>query len=67
MPDAESELDVLLETSSLKMVGESKLSIAWDGLDCIYVIEDLLTPFGRRQLQGFIAAGGEVKNMRIVK
>lgn len=43
-----------------KKIPESRLIHHWAGLDRLYYVEGALSPQGRRQLQGFIAAGGEV-------
>jgi hypothetical protein len=44
-----------------RVIPESYLTISWDGLDVIYVAEELVTPQGKRMLDGFRAAGGQVK------
>jgi hypothetical protein len=43
-----------------KKIPESRLIHHWSGLDRLYYVEGALSSQGRRQLQGFIAAGGEV-------
>ncbi len=43
-----------------RVIPESILTTEWHGLDCLFVVSDLLSPQGRRKLQGFCAAGGVV-------
>jgi hypothetical protein len=43
-----------------KRIPETRLIHHWSGLDRLYYVEQTLSPQGKRQLQGFIAAGGEV-------
>lgn len=43
-----------------KKIPESRLIHHWSGLDRLYYVEGAISPQGLRQLQGFIAAGGEV-------
>ncbi|MES2344859.1 MAG: hypothetical protein V4494_02840 [Chlamydiota bacterium] len=45
---------------TLRIIPEMLLNEEWDGLDLVFVIENMLTTQGRRRLQGFIAAGGEI-------
>jgi hypothetical protein len=49
-----------LQKGRIKKIPEGSLISCWEGLDRLYYSEELLTASGRRQLQGFIAAGGEV-------
>lgn len=44
----------------LRLLSEDSLTSDWDGLDVILVDDTTLSPLGRRQLQGFLAAGGRV-------
>lgn len=61
MPDQPSQLDTLLQKEgSLRFVPEGAITAGWDQLDQLYVLDPFLTPFGKRQLQGFMAAGGTV-------
>jgi hypothetical protein len=67
-PDSEcsseqiEKLNAFLPTlESFKPVYEPLLTEQWDGLDEIYVLEEALTPLGRRKLKGFLAAGGVVR------
>lgn len=46
-----------------KKIPENRLIHHWSGLDLLYYVEDTLSPQGKRQLQGFIAAGGEVVSL----
>jgi hypothetical protein len=50
----------LLHIEPVKVVFETFLAEQWDGLDRMHVLSDGLTTQGRRMLQGFAAAGGEV-------
>ena len=43
-----------------RVIPEGFLTVSWDGLDVIYVVEELITPQGKRMLDGFRAAGGQV-------
>lgn len=43
-----------------RIVPEEKLTEQWDGLDKLIVISEALSPQGKRKLQGFEAAGGEI-------
>lgn len=57
------KLDHLMKRlPSFKPVYEPLLAEQWDGLDEIYVFPEALTQRGKRQLMGFIAAGGKVKD-----
>lgn len=47
-------------SGSFKKIPESQLISYWPGLDRLYYVEGVLSPHGRRQIQGFLAAGGEV-------
>lgn len=59
MPDRKERLDDLLHTyPELRLIPEGAITSQWEMLDQLYVMEKFVTPFGRRQLQGFIAAGG---------
>lgn len=43
-----------------RVIPESLIVTEWGGLDEIYFVAESLTPFGKRQMQGFCAAGGTV-------
>lgn len=45
---------------TFKVIPESLLTTEWDGLDYLIVVSHLLSPQGRRKVQGFCAAGGTV-------
>lgn len=47
-----------------KKISEQRLISCWHGLDQILYSEEVLSPHGRRQLNGFIAAGGEAIELR---
>lgn len=64
MPEGEGILEELLkEDPSLRFVPEGAITSCWDQLDELVVLENYLTPFGKRQLQGFVAAGGQVTSI----
>jgi hypothetical protein len=46
-----------------RSIPESRLTLDWDGLDTLYVLEGAISSEGRRKIQGFVAAGGEVVNL----
>lgn len=57
----EHVLKVLSERSiPFRLISESHLITAWDGLDDLIYLPHGLTPQGKRKLQGFCAAGGRV-------
>jgi hypothetical protein len=63
MPQGEGILEELLkEDPALRFVPEGAITSCWDQLDELIVLENYLTPFGKRQLQGFVAAGGNVSH-----
>lgn len=43
-----------------RIIPEQRLNEMWEGLDQLYVIEEAVSPQGRRQIKGFEAAGGEI-------
>ncbi len=45
---------------SFRMIPESLLIEEWDGLDTLQIISAAISPSGKRMLQGFRAAGGEI-------
>ena len=44
-----------------RVVSEAQLTMEWDGLDELLVGEKTVSDLGWRQLEGFRAAGGEVR------
>ena len=61
MPQAEGVLEEMLqENSDIRLIPEGAITSRWDQLDELVVLEKYLTPFGKRQLQGFVAAGGQI-------
>lgn len=60
-----SKGDALFATLSPRprILTEEYLSSEWDGLDTLYVDSASLSKEGRRKVQGFIAAGGEVMDL----
>jgi hypothetical protein len=59
------ELDELIdsleeEQIAFRIIPEALLTEEWEGLDRLFVLEKTLTAQGKRRLQGFTAAGGEV-------
>ncbi len=46
--------------TSYRLICEEKLAEEWDELDQLMVISQAVSPSGKRKLQGFCAAGGEV-------
>ncbi len=57
-------LDALIE-KEYRVIPEMRLNELWHGLDELIVIDKAVSPMGRRQLQGFIAAGGKVRSRGI--
>lgn len=43
-----------------RIIYEEALTEEWDGLDRLIIIPEAISPQGRRKLQGFVAAGGEI-------
>jgi hypothetical protein len=61
MNELDEVLDVLEERGiPYRVIPESLLTEEWAGLDQILVIPSAVTHQGKRKLQGFLAAGGEV-------
>lgn len=60
-PQVLAKLDQLLPLKKARLIPEARLTELWHGLDTLWVIEEALSVQGKRKLQGFIAAGGEVK------
>jgi hypothetical protein len=58
---AKKAIDQLIaQKSPFRVLTESTLASEWDGLDQLLVVPETLTLAGKRKLQGFCAAGGEV-------
>jgi hypothetical protein len=60
-----SQLEHLMHTLrrkaiAFRLICEEKLTEEWNGLDRLIVIPESISAQGKRKLQGFIAAGGEV-------
>ncbi|HEY2810351.1 MAG TPA: hypothetical protein VGJ00_03055 [Rhabdochlamydiaceae bacterium] len=60
-----STLDLCMQTLTaehipFRIIFEDKLTEEWDGLDKLIAISEGLSPQGKRKLQGFCAAGGEI-------
>ncbi len=62
----EALTDILegLEPGTYQVIPEVRLTEMWQGLDTLIVIEEGVSHQGRRKLQGFEAAGGEVRKVR---
>jgi hypothetical protein len=58
-PEVLEKLEKLLAVPC-RIIPEKRLNEMWDGLDRLDVIEEAVSPVGKRHLMGFIAAGGEV-------
>lgn len=43
-----------------RVISEAHLTEQWDGVDELYVLENVLTSQGLRKIKGFLAAGGKV-------
>lgn len=57
----ESAISLLLHNKvPFKTIPEGLLVTEWDGLDTVFYTPSCLSPLGKRQLQGFCAAGGTV-------
>lgn len=54
---------ILKDLNSTKLIPEEQLTLAWDGLETLSYSEKCLSKQGLRKLQGFIAAGGQIKNL----
>jgi hypothetical protein len=59
------EVDACLKGGSYRLINEPYLTEEWDGLDEIIIFKDLISPWGRRILKGFKAAGGIVKEFGV--
>jgi hypothetical protein len=62
--DPTAPFDHLIATEpspeSVRVVLEAYLAEQWEGLDRLKVLSNHVTPQGKRMLQGFMAAGGEI-------
>lgn len=52
--------EVLKSNASMRILTETYLHESWDGLDELIIFPELISPQGKRKVQGFIAAGGLV-------
>lgn len=57
---------VIQEFPFAKLIPEERLTYCWEGLDLLLYSEKCLSKQGRRKIQGFIAAGGEIKDVTFV-
>lgn len=65
-PSIIQELTCLLqEMADLRVIPERMLCELWNGLDELIVFEETLSPYGKRQILGFEAAGGKVRSRGI--
>ncbi len=60
-----AELDGIMQDlhskgTSFRIICEESLTEEWDGLDQLIIIPESISPRGKRKLQGFVAAGGEI-------
>ena len=55
-----AHLDELLKDQEYRIIPEGRLTEMWHGLDELIVIEEAITTRGKRQIMGFLAAGGKV-------
>ena len=44
----------------LRLCFEDRFNMQWDGLENLFIDQESLSPIGRRMLQGFVAAGGNL-------
>lgn len=67
MPHHSSELSVwhrfathlpLAQELEARLIPETLLTEMWEGVDDLYLLEETLTPQGKRKVAGFVAAGG---------
>ncbi len=61
----EKVVESTLPDEPYRVIPELRLHEMWDGLDELIVMEETLTMQGKRQLQGFLAAGGKVRSRGI--
>ena len=55
--------DFEVPKEGVKILFENFLSEEWAGLDLLYIVRDSLTSQAMRKIQGFVAAGGEVREI----
>jgi len=48
-----------------RMIPEYALTEMWDGVNTLYYMEEALSSLGRRKLQGFVAAQGELESIPV--
>jgi hypothetical protein len=63
-----AELDRVMKelyskATPFRIICEENLTEEWDGLDQLIIIPESISPRGKRKLQGFAAAGGEIKQL----
>lgn len=46
--------------AAYRIISESRLAQEWDGIEKLLILPEAVSPMGRRLLQGFEAAGGEI-------
>ena len=51
---------LLKQGTKVRVIEEAYLTAEWDGLDILYIDPPCLSREGKRKVQGFQAAGGEV-------
>ncbi len=54
-----------LKKTPYRLINEPYLTEEWDDLDEIIIFSNLISPWGRRMIQGFEAAGGKVRNFGV--
>lgn len=58
-------VDPCLKGGAYRLINEPYLTEEWDDLDEIIIFKDFISPRGRRMLQGFEAAGGQIKEFGV--
>lgn len=48
------------EGVAFRLVSEALLNEEWNGLDCLVMLADAVSPVGKRKALGFVAAGGQI-------
>jgi hypothetical protein len=57
--------DILTKEQEVRIVPEVRLNEMWQELDELIVIQEAVSPIGKRHIQGFLAAGGKVRSRGI--
>ena len=52
------------KSSGCRVIGEEELIAEWDGLDDLMIFPEALSIEGKRMIEGFVAAGGNVIELR---